>query len=54
MRRCLFAAVHLYSTWEHVVQMCRHLHPDEEEEVVAAGVEAYQLDREVAEAAEIA
>ncbi|KAK1618564.1 hypothetical protein QYE76_024081 [Lolium multiflorum] len=36
-------------SWEHVVQMCRHLHPEEEEEVVA-GVEAQQLDLEAAEA----
>ncbi|KAK1682266.1 hypothetical protein QYE76_043114 [Lolium multiflorum] len=35
-------------SWEHVVQMCRQLHP--EEEVAAAGVEAQQLDLEAAAA----
>ncbi|KAK1661877.1 hypothetical protein QYE76_050036 [Lolium multiflorum] len=41
-------------SWEHVVQMCRHLHLDEDEEVAAADVQAEQLDLEaaVAEAAE--
>ncbi|KAK1645499.1 hypothetical protein QYE76_063304 [Lolium multiflorum] len=40
-------------SWEHVVQMCRHLHPEEEEEeeeVAAADIEAQQLDLEAAEA----
>jgi hypothetical protein len=37
-------------SWEHVVQMCRHLHPEEDEEVVAAGVQAEQLDLEAAAA----
>jgi hypothetical protein len=40
-----------HMSWEHVVHMCRQLHPEEEEdEVAAAGVEAQQLDLEVAEA----
>ncbi|KAK1605708.1 hypothetical protein QYE76_029381 [Lolium multiflorum] len=43
-----------HMNWEHVVHMCRQLHPEEEEEVAAAGVEA-QLDMEVAVAeAEVA
>jgi hypothetical protein len=42
-------------SWEQVVQMCRHLHPEEEEEVVTAGVEAQQLDLDaVAAEAEVA
>ncbi|KAK1654055.1 hypothetical protein QYE76_071860 [Lolium multiflorum] len=42
-----------HMSWEQVVDICRQLHPEEEEEVVAAGVEAQQLDLEVAaEAAE--
>jgi hypothetical protein len=45
-----------HMNWEHVVHMCRQLHPEEEEEeVAAAGVEAQQLDLEVAAAeAEVA
>ncbi|KAK1627051.1 hypothetical protein QYE76_001366 [Lolium multiflorum] len=43
-------------SWEHVVQMCRQVHPEEEEEeVAAAGVEAQQLDLDAAAAeAEVA
>ncbi|KAK1669001.1 hypothetical protein QYE76_057160 [Lolium multiflorum] len=40
--------------WEHVVQMCRHLHPEVEEEVAAAGVEAQQLDLVAAAEVEVA
>ncbi|KAK1619730.1 hypothetical protein QYE76_025247 [Lolium multiflorum] len=45
-----------HMSWEQVVDICRQLHPEEEEdEVAAAGVEAQQLDLEVAEAeAEVA
>ncbi|KAK1662652.1 hypothetical protein QYE76_050811 [Lolium multiflorum] len=39
-----------HMSWEQVVDICPQLHPEEEDEVAAAGVEAQQVDTEVAEA----
>ncbi|KAM0892637.1 hypothetical protein ACQ4PT_025627 [Festuca glaucescens] len=42
-------------SWDQVVQMCRHVHPEEDEELVATAVQADQLDLEAAAAeAEVA
>jgi hypothetical protein len=35
-------------SWDQVVQMCREVHPEEEEQLATNALQAEQLDREAA------